>query len=144
MSEHEYPETGQPVGGGWSWKRKEGYEVTTRGDRRFSAFVARLEDGRTIEQAYQLDVKGRRPTGESEWQAKGKPPLVEITRAQLVIEYDMLWRIWAAQNPILIVELMGHAVRANRTMRDRFARYEPNQAASLAKILRDLEAGKEI
>lgn len=36
------------------------YEVSSKGDKRFSAFYARLKDGRTIEEAYQLDVKGYR------------------------------------------------------------------------------------
>jgi hypothetical protein len=36
------------------------YEVSTAGDSRFSALNAKLKDGRTIEEAYQLDVKGYR------------------------------------------------------------------------------------
>lgn len=36
------------------------YEVSTAGDSRFSALNAKLKDGRTIEEAYQLDIKGYR------------------------------------------------------------------------------------
>jgi alkylated DNA repair dioxygenase AlkB len=36
------------------------YEVSTAGDTRFSALHAVLKDGRTIEEAYQLDIKGYR------------------------------------------------------------------------------------
>ena len=36
------------------------YEVSSQGDTRFSALNAKLKDGRTIEEAYQLDVKGYR------------------------------------------------------------------------------------
>jgi hypothetical protein len=32
---------------------KNTYEVSSRGDKRFSALYAKLSDGRTIEQAYQ-------------------------------------------------------------------------------------------
>lgn len=56
------------------WQRFGGYEVSTAGDKRFSALVARI-DGRTIEAHYQCDVKGYAP-GSSDWKlGKGKPPL---------------------------------------------------------------------
>lgn len=38
------------------WMRYGGYEVSTKGDPRFSAFNALLADGRSIEQHYQCDV----------------------------------------------------------------------------------------
>lgn len=36
-----------------TWARHGGYEVSSHGDRRYSAFHARLRDGRTIEEVYQ-------------------------------------------------------------------------------------------
>jgi hypothetical protein len=39
------------------WSRTEGYEVSSVGDWRFSAFNAILEDGRSIECHYQCCVK---------------------------------------------------------------------------------------
>lgn len=59
------------------------YEVSTQGDRRFSAFVARLRDGRTIEEAYQLDIKGYRSFSDDVKYGKGKLPLFlgDITRS---------------------------------------------------------------
>lgn len=52
-----------------------GYECSTKGDSRFSALKCRLKDGRTIEEAYQLDIKGYRIIS-NEWKAgKGKSPL---------------------------------------------------------------------
>jgi hypothetical protein len=50
-------------GKGWAVEFENGYEVSTVGDKRFSALVAKLKDGRTIEEAYQLDVKGFRQLG---------------------------------------------------------------------------------
>lgn len=72
----------------FQWKRKSdnGFEVSSaarnlppeKGDYRFSAFNAKLKDGRTIEQAYQLDVKGYRVDG-NDWRlGKGKPPKIGI------------------------------------------------------------------
>ena len=56
------------------WSRFGGYDVTTRGDSRFSPLVITLDDGRTIEQHYQCDVKGFNPGG-TNWMAyKGKSP----------------------------------------------------------------------
>lgn len=65
----------------YTWKRRVNpgesyYEVSTKGDARFSALNARLIDGRTIEEAYQLDVKGYRRFG-NDWRlGKGKAPLI--------------------------------------------------------------------
>lgn len=42
----------------WEWKNVNGYEVTSRGDRRFSPFYMILEDGTSIEEFYQKVVKG--------------------------------------------------------------------------------------
>lgn len=52
------------------------YEVSSKGDKRFSAFYARLSDGRSIEEAYQLDIKGYRRLGNSPMLGKGKPPMI--------------------------------------------------------------------
>ena len=41
----------------YKWARYGGYEVSSKGDKRFSAFNAYLPDGRSIEQVYQCDIK---------------------------------------------------------------------------------------
>ena len=63
----------------------------------FSAFYARLKDGRTIEEAYQLDVKGYRKYGNNPMLGKGKPPLDEST--DLWGNYLNLWMIWCYEKP---------------------------------------------
>ena len=81
------------------------YEVSTKGDDRFSALKAKLADGRTIEEAYQLDVKGYRVQG-NDWKlGKGKKPLVNITPEESWRQYKALWQQWAKENPALIEEL---------------------------------------
>lgn len=53
-----------------------GYEVTTKGDSRFSPFVARFGN-RSLEDIYQLDIKGGSYLGATSWRAmKGVSPLV--------------------------------------------------------------------
>lgn len=75
-----------------------GYECSTKGDTRFSPFITRLRDGRTIENAYQLDVKGFRIIGDNWRDAKGHAPLVvkpysgeKWTRAEVEKDTDWLY-----------------------------------------------------
>jgi len=118
----------------WARQAANGYEVSSAGDRRFSALNARLRDGRTIEEAYQLDVKGYRDKGATHWKAgKGRPPVNGKTPEQLYQEYRGLWDIWAGENPQLIDELA--AASQGRPLTDRFASTAVNQARALAEIL---------
>lgn len=110
-----------------------GYEVSTAGDRRFSALVAALPDGRTVEEAYQLDVKGYRAQGDDWRLGKGRPALDGRSRADLWPEYLALWREWAGANPALMDEL-DRATRG-RVLTDRFATSDTNQAHALSTLL---------
>lgn len=115
----------------FTYGRTGGYEVSTQGDKRFSALVAKLHDGRTIEEWYQCTVKGY-PT----WKAgKGKPPLRDLTRDQVWEYYLLLWQTWAEQNPELIEDLRSRAAKAGYHLSDRFANTPVNQARALAHIL---------
>ena len=115
------------------FSRRGGYECSSKGDKRFSAFYAVMPDGRTIEQHYQCDVKGY-DLGGTNWRlGKGKPPL--DTSKDLWVEYLALWLTWAKLNPTLIEELRGHAVKHNHILSDCFASTPVNQARALATIL---------
>lgn len=119
----------------WATNFVGGYEVSTLGDRRFSALCARLKDGRTIEQAYQLDIKGYRIRG-NDWRlGKGKPSLRDDIDPW--IEYLALWRQWASENPVLIADLSRKSAR--RVLTDGFAKTPINQAHALALILDEYE-----
>jgi hypothetical protein len=115
---------------------QEGYEVSTHGDKRFSALVARLQDGRTIEEAYQLDVKGFRAVSNN-WRAgKGKKPL-HTHPVDLYAEYLKLWLKWAEENPHLIAEL--RTLAEGKVLTDKFATGGVSQARALAHILNEKE-----
>lgn len=118
------------------WKRFGGYECSSKGDKRFSAFTAKLLDGRSIEQHYQCDVKGYQPGGTNWKLGKGKPPL--DTTKDLYVEYLKLWRTWASCNLPLMRELYSAARLNNWTLSDRFATSDVNQARALADILNEL------
>lgn len=124
----------------FKWSRSgSGYEVSTQGDKRFSALVARLPDGRTIEEAYQLDIKGYRSTGSNDWRdGKGKPPIRTISNDALYIEYTALWKEWASANKDLIGDLYVLVSNSNRTLTDMFATSNINQARALCDILNNL------
>ena len=123
----------------FTWTRYQGYEVSSKGDRRFSAFYARLKDGRTVEEAYQLDVKGYRIFGNNVMLGKGKPPLNDLTKDDLYHRYLCLWAEWADENLPLLFELKQAAQKCGNRLSDRFASSEINQARALADLLNLLE-----
>lgn len=113
----------------FTWARRGGYECSSKGDHRFSAFFAYMPDGRSIEQHYQLDVKAYQPGG------KGNPPLNK--NIDLYQSYLRLWRIWAEQHPELISELYERAMQYDMCLSDRYATTEVNQAHALSDILNE-------
>ncbi len=122
----------------WARWHVPGYECSSKGDTRFSALYAKLQDGRTIEEAYQLDVKGYRAVTDRWLEGKGKQPLNRKTRAELFAEYLELWRTWAIENPALIEDLEERS--KGMTLTDRFATSDVNQAHALAVILTERAA----
>lgn len=117
------------------WKRYGGYEISTKGDRRFSAFCAVLPGGRTIEEHYQCDVKGYQPGGRNWRLGKGKPPLDRSK--DLWSEYLALWKQWADTHPSELAELRTLVARSGNIISDRFANTSINQARALAEILNE-------
>lgn len=120
----------------FTWSRYGGYEVSSKGDRRFSAFNAHMPDGRTIEEHYQCDVKGYDPGGTNWRLGKGKPPLDKSK--DLWLEYLALWRTWAGINPMLVEFLREHVSSKHAgVLSDRFATTPVNQAHALATLLNE-------
>lgn len=120
-----------------AWSKHFGYECSSKGDKRFSAFYAKLEDGRTIEEWYQCDVKGY-DTGGTNWRlGKGNPPLGQVTAKQLWESYLQLWQRWAKLHPIEMAELRAQAKPYDNMLSDTFATSDINQAHALATILND-------
>lgn len=125
----------------WARYAPNGYEVSSHGDRRFSALNARLKDGRTIEEAYQLDVKGYRSQSNN-WRAgKGKPPISPISKEELYQKYLSLWRQWGKENPVLLMTLKEKA--AGKTLTDKFAITPITQARALADLLKEIQPMSE-
>jgi nucleoside-triphosphatase THEP1 len=114
------------------------YEVSSQGDARFSALNAKLRDGRTIEEAYQLDVKGYRegPNDRNWRKGKGRPPKRAMSKEQSYEEYKGLWRQWAQENPGLMEDLATQS--AGKKLTDKFAKGEINQARALEELLDEL------
>ena len=119
----------------WGRESKDGYEVSSSGDSRFSALTAKLKDGRTIEEAYQLDVKGYRVKGNNWKLGKGKAPLIKLTSEESWKAYKALWEQWAFENKALMQELANKA--NGKTITDKFANTEISQARALSEILNE-------
>lgn len=130
------PETSAPAPK-WARTAEGGYEVSSKGDNRFSALTAKLRDGRTIEEAYQLDVKGHRVNSNDWREGKGKPPLIAMTHEEGWNAYLGLWQQWAKENPDLIEDLRQKS--AGKTLTDGFANTPVSQARALATILATTE-----
>lgn len=120
----------------WARFSSEGYEVSTHGDKRFSALNAKLKSGRTIEQIYQCDIKAYDPGGINWRLGKGKPP--KDTSVNLWEEYLKLWIQWGKENPKLMEELKYNASLCNSTLTDKFATTPVNQARALATVLNEI------
>ena len=131
----------ETVKGPFKWARRaKGYEVSNRGDKRFSAFRAKMPDGRTLEMWYQVDVKKYQPGG-TDWRlGKGKPPLDPTV--DLWHEYLGLWRTWAKSYPHLLEELYRTVPLFNYTLTDCFASTDVNQAHALSVLLNELHEKK--
>jgi hypothetical protein len=122
---------------GWARKHPGAYEVSSVGDKRFSAFHAMMPDGRSIEYWYQCDIKGYDPGGIDWRKGKGNPPLIDYPGDELYQMYLSLWKIWAIRNPRLMELLRIKEIQHGHMLSDCFANSPINQARALAQILND-------
>ena len=109
------------------------YEVSSIGDKRFSALYAKLQ-GRTIESIYQCDVKGYNPGGNNWRDYKGKPPLNNIESYNI---YKSLWKRYLLANPDLIYDLYLRACEHDGYLSDVFGYTEVTQARALIELLNE-------
>lgn len=119
----------------WSRISDNNYEISSKGDNRFSALYAKLKDGRTIEEAYQLDIKGYREFS-NDWKfGKGKKPLRDINEEQLFKEYKNLWKTYFNEKPDLLEEIS--ILAKDKILTDMFAYTKISQARAIAEILNE-------
>lgn len=122
----------------YTWQRFGGYEVSSKGDKTYSAFNAIMPDGRSIECHYQCCVKSYQPGG-TDWRlGKGKPPLTPMSKEELLNKYVDLWRVWSRSHLYEMIVLKEHADKNNKILSDRFATTEVNQANALSIILNEI------
>ena len=116
------------------------YEVSTAGDKRFSALCAVLEDGRTIEMHYQCDIKGYDIGGTCWRKGKGRPPSrgFECTQDELYEKYKALWRRWLQLGTGRRAILLDLVINKRATLTDRFARGPINQARALTELAHEI------
>ena len=122
----------------YTWKRYGGYEVSSHGDKRFSAFNAIMPDGRSIECHYQCDIKGYDIGGRNWRLGKGKPPREKMSHEEIWQKYLKLWEVWASNNKELMQELKEVLVKYNNTLSDKFASTPVNQARALVEVLNNM------
>ena len=118
----------------WARRVKKGepyYECSSKGDKRYSAIYAKL-DNRSIEEIYQLDIKGYRGKVNHWKEAKKKPPL-NISYEEAYIEYRELWIKYFNNNPNLYFEIREKA--KGKTITDMFGVTPINQARAICDVL---------
>lgn len=82
-------------------------ECSSRGDRRFSAFYARLRNGRTIESLYQASkIFADGSTGLSWHEAKGRRA---VNQEECNALYSKLWDLYIEENPEFLPVLLKAA-----------------------------------
>ena len=106
---------------GYGRNHPNNYEVSSAGDKRFSAMYAQLPSGQTIENAYQT-LKG---TG------KGKPAL--DPNFDYWGTYKGLWNEFFDANPAALTEIAEKS--SGKVLTDRFANTSNNQARAIHEIL---------
>lgn len=125
------------------------YEVSTKGDSRFSALNATFKPGtiidgvdvggKTIEYIYQTVIKksgkGQAPAKESRLYNESLKTKEEREDFSYTKGYLPLWQEWAKQNPDLIADLAEKA--KGKTLTDRFANTRVSQARALMEILNE-------
>jgi hypothetical protein len=110
---------------------KDGYEVSSKGDKRFSAYWAKLKNGNTIEYEYQVVIKGYNSIKEG----KGKPPLNEYNHTELWFKYKSLWEEYLLENPNLLLDIARQA--KSKCLTDHFSTSDINQAHAISEILNE-------
>ena len=122
----------------WSRRVKRGepyYECSSKGDKRFSAIFAKI-NGKSIEEIYQLDIKGYRGEVNHWKEAKGKEPK-HITYEEAYKEYLKLWVEYFNNNPELYFEIREKS--KDKTITDMFGITPINQARAICDILNHSE-----
>jgi len=114
------------------------YECSSIGDKRFSAFYAKLKkyDNQTIEKLYQVDIKGYATWSEA-YGKKGKLYDYETQKAK----YEELWIDYLNENPELLDELLE--ITETHILNDAFAKVNSvNQADTLMSITAKIKEGE--
>lgn len=131
----------------WADKADNSYEVSTKGDKRFSALVATFKEGtmidgenvggKTIEDVYQSVIKksgkGQAPAKDSKLYNESLKTKEDREDFSYTEGYLPLWQEWARQNPELIEELREKT--KGKVLTDMFANTRVSQARALADIL---------
>ena len=106
------------------------YECSSKGDKRFSAFYAKV-NGKSIEYIYQVEIKGYNSIKEG----KGKPGKLHNFTTQRKL-YKNLWRQYLSENPTYKQDLQKIILTHDLT--DMFATKNGlNQAEILTELLNE-------
>lgn len=138
------PSPGQKLPGqGVSWGKEIDtdvpiFEVSTQGTpkgKRYSAFNAKLRGrgGKSIEDIYQVDIKGGKKIGPGKYTMKGSNYKGPLSNEELYARYKQLWVEFFEENPKMLDEIAE--LTEGKMIVDRFAYSPVNQARAIFEIL---------
>ena len=133
---NEYTKIYKPVGYEYMWNRRVNkgetyFECSSKGHKEYSAIYAEIKN-KSIEEIYQLDIKGYRGKVKHWKDAKGQPPLIDISIEEQYRQYINLWKTYLLNNKMLYINLLNNAY--GKTITDMFGVTEINQARALCDI----------
>jgi len=119
----------------YEWKRvvKRGepyFECSSRGNKHYSALYAKI-DNKSIEEIYQLDIKGYRGKVDHWTKAKGKPTLND-NEDTLYEEYIKLWQTYFKKHDDLYMNILEKA--KGKIITDMFGVRPINQARAICDL----------
>lgn len=120
------------------WRRLGGYEVSSEGDKRFTAKYAIMHDGRSLQEWYVNDIKQFDVRTYGLYGPAVRKP--KTYNPDLFEEYLDLWRVWAFYNKPLMRELykLSRDHQTPFVLSNRFAHTSINNARALSIVLNEL------
>jgi len=107
-----------------SWSKFSGYDISKRGDSRFTPSSAILSNKKSIEENYNTNII----------LLKEKDSNIDLWE-----EYLNLWRKWCFFRNDLTYQLLTEVRSHNGILRDRYAKSDFNHARALSIILNEIQ-----
>ena len=105
----------------FNYSKHSGYDISLQGDSRYAKTVAKLRNGKTIQEEFNERLK----------------PLPQMEPEKFYPYLLSVYRQWAWENPLLMKELLDKALSNRNCIRDKLAVGVLSHARALVQILNE-------